>query len=254
MSAFGYGASSNSSWRANAAPGNPSLDPIFSRAPAMTMPNFNPSTTSAWSNPTAMDVGDWSVGEKSAFGDTYNANGDYWYRDPWANPLQSLFGTLNGQNQAATSPQVQFGQYGTGDGYTPIYGYIGEQDRRNDPNNPSPGGPRRGIPDQYQIGRIYTPQGYNTPSNAKELYGSVGNLSMGQLMGLSSGSGSLADKFSQVSQDYTNAYANPNYGKRIFGQNDQVYGKNDLSQSETTDWLQKSYGALLGRLDNNYLL
>lgn len=274
MSAFGYGASYMPSWRGNIQATTNAQNPTFNVAPEMARPNFNPAATSPWADPTLNDVGDWKrsaggydLGNLSHGGTTEGYYGDFVNRDAWRNPLEQLYGVINPgmQNPNELGKQNSLGANGiNGMSYTPIYGYptLGGgpgsgNDGLKNVNNLGP----------IEVGRKYNvnpgdmmgdkhggaQQMYAAPTDAKQLYSSIGGLSLDQLMRMSGGGTTLADKFNNVAKDYSNAYANPNYGKRLYGQQDN-FGGNSLTQAETSDWLQQSYQSTLKRMNDNFLL
>lgn len=283
MSALGYGSSYMPSWRGNLqAQNNLNSNPVFGISPEMVQPNFSPVADAPWADPRTQAVGTWRVEkDKSSWRNPLQTGqegaGRYMATDPWANPMQAMFGgptsnTLGGNmsnnwitggvNEAELGKQNSIGsnyeQRLANATATPMYGFI-------EGGNINSGG---AVPNQIQIGTQYdfTPKyltgkngeqtlnpGY-IPQNTKELYDQIGGLSLDQLMRLSGGGTTLQDKFSATAHAYKNAYANPNYGKRQAYQQMQGFGGNSLSEGETMDWLQKAYNSSLTRMNNNYLL
>ncbi len=248
---FGYGSTYAPSWRNQS---NPEPGTAQAIAPAMGMPNWNPNAKSPWADPMLHNVGTYAGRQQ----------GDYQVRDPWANPLASLFGDLAGPNtqdipaalmQQYMTPVNAYAAQPNYDGQQildmgrDLMGTPGTQVRKNN-NLPGPVQINTQLDQQGLAGAL---PGYQaTPQNTKQLFDSIGGLKQDQLMRLS-GNGGIGQKFGQVAQDYKNAYANPNYGKSLWGQNSQ-YGGNNLSEGQTMDYLQQSYNKLLSRMNDNFLL
>lgn len=278
MSAYGYGSTYNTSWRSDQSvqPGQPTAHSI---APDMQLPNFNPIAGQAMATPGLNDVGNWTIR------DSYrgSSGGDYLNRGAWANPLDTIFGSqqqeLDPQGYGKSNSMGSQFQQGEA-----IYGFagpnaVGSSWNQGQMNNYLSGnhqlgvtdttkgwGDRErsgaGVPEQIIVGyRPYQGQmdngkggpAYNRPQNTKELFDQIGGLGLDQMMRLSS-NGGLSNQFSNVAQSYKNAYANPEYGKHLWGQQATGYGGNTMSEKDTMDYLQKSHDQLATRMNNNYLL
>lgn len=236
MSAFANQSSYNPDWRNQAVPqGTPQ-----SIAPAVTQPNFAPSVTQAWADPARQQVG------------TFSGAGEYnlYRNDPWKNPLDQIFRpfdpnpvafSANSPHQAQGINRTQIGNVGYGADASgrqlgPVAGHTLGLPRSTF------SGPGLGF------------------SSTKDLYNRVQGMSQDQLLKMSNYSGALPKIFGNIAQDYTNAFANPDYGspQRINGQpyvnGVPSAGASPFGKNETMDWLQKSYDDLYKKMNDNYLL
>lgn len=272
MSVFGYGSTYAPSMSGAYQPyqGTPVAPSV---APAMAPINFSPEVTEPWKTPGKYLAGTYSNETKNALGMTTSQ--DYfedWRQKPWQNPISELFGGANSLAGAAATkqqgiasnwnanPEPNYNQYG-------IRGIAG-------PGIVQSGNVQKNPYDQ-NVGAILggkggQPGGYSpiiNPRTPEQLYAQIGQLDANQLQLLSSRMPTISQNFSQASQDYSNAYANPNYSKENWGAKiarasglvpsgnlppAPVRGIGD--QAATQDWLQQAYNRLLGRMNENYLL
>lgn len=270
---FGYGSTYNTSWRNTSAPGQGTAGGIM---PADMGPNFNPAATSPWADPTIRQVGSEyrHLNENGLIQNDRGATNPMWRRDPWANPLDALYGDPVGPGQG---PMASGGKYAMPSnpliapanqhqpGYTTTVGGLTIQMDPNKMPQGQYGTEHMGSGHQYDFSQEmqsdkYGNQAYRSgpmpPRNTKELFDSIGGLSMDQLMRMSS-FGGVTQRFQDVAQSYKNAFANPNYGKRQFGHGSsawQVGGPGGLNEKDTMDYLQQSYDKLATRMNDNYLL
>lgn len=217
MSALGYGSTYMPSWRQDPASNTPNSDSENPRAvaPAMTQPNFSNQVAD---NPWAGSVAD------PRGGNLFNSPN----MDPYGNQGSQIPG-FNGLGNYTGSDKENFWIW-----KNPLNSLF-----QGNGNYLGLGG------NPMQTGYNWTTGQTNlAPSNSRELYSQIGNLSMDQLMRMTGGGvGTLADKYSQAAHDFKNAYANGSY--RAGAQ---------LSEQENTDWLQRAYNATAKRLNDNYLL
>lgn len=243
-------------------------------APAAARPNFNPDPSNPWANPTQRDVGDWwthSPGSDEFFGDrrgNQDRRGDLWATDAWANPLDGLSSTLFGR-QMPVHPDMLPGAPANLGQMPTTTGYAEGVAPGTDPNLAAAQQTLFGSGSETPVvntgqrylgpGMVIGPDGRPmkdpnaTPLTTKDLYDKIGGLQLDQLLKIRGGAEGLSSAFGKAALNYSNAYANPNYGKRIFGQQEN-FGANPLGKAESMDWLQKSYNDLLKKLDDAYLL
>ncbi len=281
MSAFGYGSTYMPSWReGSAAQQSPlSQQSQFSIAPAMSAPNWQPSVTTPWATPgvdpaDGYNPEDWSaykgdfgmnqVGGVQRYSNDWLGNhssstGNLYSRDPWANPLDNLWQQTMGNNGIGgnVDPSQLGKQNAVGGSFdnrvananvTALTGF-GENG-----DSYQLGAGKYDFTQNTSGGKGGSAQTYAQPTNTRDLYNSVGGLSLDQLMRMSGNQGGLQQSFSNTAQAYKNAYANPYYGQQLSMQQTGNAGVNPLSEGQTMDYLQQSYDKISGRMNDNYLL
>lgn len=256
MSAFGYGASYMPSWRGQIQATTNSQSPTFNVAPEMPRPNFSPVAANPWegnpnqtgfreNNPNAASQNMYQQygplmpsneisGRRAVDDPTWAAQQNF---PMWRNPLDSLFAAQGG-SISGEMPNPK--GYTMGRDVTTSQGMANQQ-LMNQGIYDSNYGPNNMIPDKKMGGSPGVTPGRN-PVDPRQLYSQIGGLTLDQLMNMS-GNGGLTQKFNTVAQDYSNAYANPAYASGA-----------SMSQTETKDWLQKSYESTMKRMNDNFLL
>jgi hypothetical protein len=240
--------------------GGPALNPNMSMNSNSLNVNFDPAMTSAWQDPKSIQVGtNYSPGSTLmnmplgglSFGRQAPSASPIMRQLPFANPMQPLVDSMSNIYSQANAPTPGGGPNtymapGTpGVAYRPgAYGknFTSKVSPQSAPNNLYPGGLNNTSPGSGGYVDGSTPVNQAAPWDVQNIFSSMNGQQWGTFAN-NSNPAEIQGAFSQAAQNYSNAFANPNYQNWL----------NTGKPANSTPNTQQTYDSWLGQAYDTYV-